>query len=337
MDDLISLIVPVYNGEEYLEKFLKQYQAQTYGNIELILVDDGSTDSTGRICDLFSKENSGVYVFHKKNGGPSSARNFGLQKAKGKYVVFADVDDYIYPTYIEYLSQLIHQDNADMSVCECIKVTEKEDFDKYKNMIQTRYQLFSQNQAIDMFCYRRGISGYPYLKLIKTEIARSVSFPEDIFYGEDFIYVYNVLKKCRKIAYGNKIEYIYIQYKNSSTHQKRDNTKRYEDSWRKHLEFLEDVRKNYASSYLGALAKCYILAINNTTRLYDKKRDKVYLQELYSFIKNNAFKVFKDKRGKKSNRLLGGLGIISARGTCCLCSIMFWVQDKLGMTLRHTT
>ena len=99
----ISIIVPVYNVELYLEKCIESIINQTYTNIEIILVDDGATDSSGNICDLYSKKDSRIKVIHKRNGGLSDARNVGIEKAVGQYLMFVDSDDYIDKTMCEKL------------------------------------------------------------------------------------------------------------------------------------------------------------------------------------------------------------------------------------------
>lgn len=336
MNELISLIVPVYNGEKWLEQFFRQFEEQTYDNLELILVDDGSTDLTPSLVDTYADKKKNVVVCHKKNGGPSSARNCGLKNASGNYVVFADIDDRIYPTYIEYLYHLIVIEDADMSVCSYMKMTEKEDHDKYLNDKNENYHVFDNEQIIHHYCYRKYINGYSCLKLIKTHIARQASFPEDIVYGEDYIYMYEVLKKCKKVVCGEQIEYIYIQFMNSSTHQRKDNTLKYQKAWEKHLAVLEDVRQNYPNSYGGILEKCYLLAINNTTRIYDKKRDQEFFKELLQFIKENAGYILKNKEAKTVSRILGLLGMIHSKLVVLLCEKFFKIQKSMGMSFRQT-
>ena len=105
--ELISVVVPVYNVERYLGKCLESIVRQTYANIEIVLVDDGSTDSGGQICDFYANKDSRVKVIHKKNGGLSDARNRGIEESKGKYLIFVDSDDVIDETLVEYLYNLV--------------------------------------------------------------------------------------------------------------------------------------------------------------------------------------------------------------------------------------
>ena len=148
MNELISMIVPIYNGEEWMELFFEQFEEQTYSNLELILVDDGSTDNTACLCDEYARNKDNVIVFHKNNEGPSSARNCGLRSAKGDYIVFADVDDRIYPTYVEYLYKLVIGAGADMSVCSYVKMSEGEKYDKYLERVNKEFHVFSNKQII---------------------------------------------------------------------------------------------------------------------------------------------------------------------------------------------
>lgn len=336
MDELISLIVPIYNGEKYVEQFYEMCRMQTYSNIELIFIDDGSNDNTAHIIDQLAEKDERVVVYHKKNGGVSTARNLGIKKAQGKYIAFADIDDFIYPNYLQYLYQLVRVNDADIAFCSYIKMTDQEDYATEKHIQNAEVLLFDKQTAIKNFCARRYLTGYSYLKLIKTSIAKKAAFPEDIVYGEDFIFSYEVLKLSNKVVYGNEIQYIYVQYQASSTHIKRDNTMKYKMAWDRHLELLRDVNESFPIAYSGALVKCYLLAINNTTRVYDKTRDKEFLEEWYKFIRENAKKVTRDKENRKVVRGLGLLGGFNAKLVCVLCEFFFKIQEFAGVTFRRT-
>ena len=118
MKELISIIVPVYNVEQYLDDCLISIINQTYKNIEIILIDDGSTDKSGKICDEYAKKDSRIIVIHKENGGVSSARNAGLRIAKGAYIGFVDPDDWIAEDMYEVLYSNAKKYDADVSVCK---------------------------------------------------------------------------------------------------------------------------------------------------------------------------------------------------------------------------
>lgn len=121
IEELISVIVPVYNVEKYLAECIESLLEQTYENYEIILVNDGSTDSSGIICDKYSQMNSRISVIHKRNGGLSSARNAGIEDAKGKYLAFVDSDDVVHPDYLKHMYKLALQYQGDIVACDFIK------------------------------------------------------------------------------------------------------------------------------------------------------------------------------------------------------------------------
>ena len=128
MEKLISIIVPVYNSEKYLEKCISSILNQTYKNIEIIIVDDGSKDKSVEICDNFSKNNKNIKVFHKKNEGVSIARNYGISKAKGDYILFIDSDDTIAKEMIYSLYNNLVDNDADISMCNIIRIDENGEY-----------------------------------------------------------------------------------------------------------------------------------------------------------------------------------------------------------------
>ena len=129
-NDLVSIIVPVYNVEKYIEKCLNSLFGQTYRELDIILVDDGSTDKSGELCDRLAKMDKRVRVIHKKNGGLSDARNRGIDAAKGRYITFIDSDDYVSGNYIWHLYKLLIESQADIAITRAIKIYEKEEAGK---------------------------------------------------------------------------------------------------------------------------------------------------------------------------------------------------------------
>jgi len=126
MVDLISVIIPVYNVEPYLKKCLDSVVTQTYKEIEIILVDDGSTDGSGPICDEYAAQDKRIRVIHKRNGGLSDARNVGLDRCSGRYVTFIDSDDYVASDYVERLYRILVEYNADIAVCDYFEFYDEE-------------------------------------------------------------------------------------------------------------------------------------------------------------------------------------------------------------------
>lgn len=211
----ISVIVPVYNVKEYLSKCIESILSQTYSAFELILVDDGSTDGSGEICDDYASKDPRVRVIHKINGGVSSARNLGLGIVDYEYITFVDSDDYLGKAYLQKLSEAMSHSDADMVVGGEIKVENgREQTFSFRNDIlsQKRFsQLFSE------YDLQKRCS--PWGKLLKTQIIKEVKleFDEKIHLGEDIIFMFQYISSCKSICLTSSSEYYYIQREGSLT------------------------------------------------------------------------------------------------------------------------
>lgn len=208
MNELITVVLPIYNVEKYLECCIKSVLKQTYKNIEIILVDDGSLDNCAQICDEYEKKDDRVKVIHKKNGGLSDARNEGIRNAKGKYICFIDSDDFIKENYIEVLYNLIKKYNANMAVGNFIRVQDsnlpkitKEEITENvytgKEMIENIYNKALYVQAT-----------VAWNKLYDIQLFKDIQFP----YGkqhEDEFTTYQLYYNCAKVVMTSEILYYY--------------------------------------------------------------------------------------------------------------------------------
>lgn len=204
MNKKVSIIVPVYKSENYLHKLVDSVLNQTYKNIELILVDDGSPDNSGSICDEYSLKDKRVITIHKKNGGTCEARNSGLAIASGYYLMFADGDDWFNDDCVEYLVNLLEQNDADMSMTDCVFVTP--DFTQNKN---DRVVLLSSEDAACVILYVKTPVG-PWNKLYKTNIIKenNISFSVPWF-GEGLYFSVMAAQYSSKVAMGHRKVYVY--------------------------------------------------------------------------------------------------------------------------------
>lgn len=196
----VSIIVPIYNTEKYLSKCIESLINQTYHNIEIILVNDGSNDGTEKVCKKYKKKDSRVKYFYKKNGGVSSARNLGLIKSTGDYIAFVDSDDYVSESYIFDMVNII--DGYDMVLTSMDHNTNKiKSRELTKNEIL--YCLFNNEEI--------GYQGYACSKLfIKKYIEKyNISFDEKITHNEDRLFVFNYLLNVKKVYYIDKNYYYY--------------------------------------------------------------------------------------------------------------------------------
>lgn len=244
MEPLISIIVPIYKVEKYVEKCIETIINQTYKNLEIILVDDGSPDNCPQICDEYAKKDSRIVVIHQKNGGLSNARNSGLNIAKGEFIGFVDGDDYIANDMYETLYNAIIHNNAQMSICNFYIVNEKAE--KMQNEIQTNIKedvkVFNQQEAMKEMLIDKNIRGYVWTKLFKRECFELLRFPEGRNY-EDIAISIKCFEKTEKIVYINKQKYYYLQRENSIDHIKSQ--KNLSDALEVSYERYKYVKDNY--------------------------------------------------------------------------------------------
>lgn len=214
----ISIIVPVYKVEKYLNKCIESIINQTYKNLEIILVDDGSPDSCSKLCDLWGEKDSRVQVIHQKNKGLSAARNVGLQFVTGDYIGFIDSDDFIHPEMFERMLKEILKVNADLCICGTRWINE--DGSLYKNVIQSpiRNELMNQNDAFEKLVWK---NGFYYVtawnKLYKRKIFDEIRFPEGKIHEDEFT-IHHIISQCSLIVSIEKELYFYVQRENSIMH-----------------------------------------------------------------------------------------------------------------------
>ncbi len=217
---LISVIIPVYKVEEYLPACIDSILAQTYQNLEIILIDDGSPDNCGKICDGYAEKDSRIKVIHKENGGVSSARNAGLDAASGEYVGFVDSDDIIAPTMYEELYGELLRTDSDVSVCRFARFfdgQEKENFSSIKKTSSDLLVLDSTEALSDLL---RGTHFYGSLwdKLFKANLVKNARLREDIFVAEDFLFSVEALLKAKRVCFSDTPLYFYRMRETSIMH-----------------------------------------------------------------------------------------------------------------------
>ncbi len=241
MKGLISIIVPVYNVEKYLHKCIDSIIGQTYKNLEILLIDDGSTDRSGIICDDYSAKDSRIKVIHKENGGQASARNLALTIAKGEYIGFVDSDDWIEPDMYEILYNAIIDNNADISMCGRNNISESSGLAKPFFSYPIGFSL-SNSEAIKRFLLFDGIDSAGWDKLFKRKIAINHRFPLGLI-SEDLLYIYKCIKEAEKIYHVGIPLYNYLQRNNSTSRSKY--SKKTNGLYIYPKEIREDVIKKY--------------------------------------------------------------------------------------------
>ncbi len=216
MEKLISIIVPVYNVEPYLERCINSILGQTYANLEILLINDGSTDNSGVICDEYAKKDTRIKVVHKNNGGVSSARNLGLEVATGEYIGFIDSDDYIEPTMFEELYNKAKTENADMAICG-FKQVHVNGITKVNNV---DFTISWEKENIIKNYFTQGVVKElmyaPVNKLYKKTFIGNLRFCEKYRMGEDILFLFQCIEKMNKIACVDGVFYNYVMRENSA-------------------------------------------------------------------------------------------------------------------------
>ncbi len=224
---LLSVIVTAYNIEAYIERGLRSVCGQTYSNLEIIVVDDGSTDDTGRICDALAKEDGRVQVIHKENEGPAQARNVGIARAGGLYIGFVDGDDWIDTDMYEKLLGALTDQQADIAICRYRQVSRSQTLDESTD----RAFLFEGQEALACYVEEReecAIQNAAWNKLYRREILDQVSFPAGKWY-EDIMFATTALARAGRCIYLDTALYNYIIDREGSIMNRRINPRTFTD------------------------------------------------------------------------------------------------------------
>ena len=288
MNDLISIIVPVYNVEPYLRKCVDSILAQTYTNLEVILVDDGSPDNCGAICDEYAARDERVRVIHKENGGLSDARNAGLNIMNGSYVAFVDSDDWIEPEMYKRLMSIMHRYHADMAfggvTDDCIREGQ------YVSVKTSDYgeTPCAEDAIAAMRRYFYG-SWAAWDKLYRADLFRTIRYPVGEI-NEDEAIVLQLLDQCERVCYTNEVFYHYIHRESGESITSSGFSKK-KLVWQRHCrDNLAFVRAKYPELETAA-AKRYrnsiLWSMSEIAMLPDRISYRADIEELMIALKEN--------------------------------------------------
>lgn len=216
MEPKISVIIPVYNVQQYLELCLEDVINQTYSNIEIILIDDGSVDASGRICDAWCQKDKRIKAYHKENGGLSDARNLGLEFATGQWVAFIDSDDRVSPILLQTLYENAKRYNAEISICDPVHIFSNA---SYKYKIDGDIRVFDNMHAIEEMWYQTSFLFSAWAKLYKKSFFIEHKFKKGIIF-EDVEVMHRIFEQANKIVYDSSQLYGYVHRENSITTKK---------------------------------------------------------------------------------------------------------------------
>ena len=281
---MVSVIIPVYNVEKYLEKCLDSVLSQTFKNLEIILVDDGSTDGSSKIIDTYSLKDSRIKVIHKENGGVSSARNKGLEVATGEYVCFIDSDDIIEENFIEELFNELISSNSDISMCPIRWIDET----VYKVSELENEKVFETKDLLKHFFVEgvlKELLYAPWNKLFNRSILKDSYFNTNYALGEDILFVFEVLLKSNKLCFTNKTSYGYIQRYTSAMHTKSI------EKLCGYISAAEDIYNLSIANHLNCTELCfawmYKHILNLMFRAVREKKWFAQREEYYTILKKH--------------------------------------------------
>lgn len=285
----ISVIVPVYNVEKYIEKCVDSIIRQSYPYLEIILVNDASTDISGKLCDDLAKKDERIKVFHnKKNSGVSSARNIGIQIATGDFIGFVDGDDIIERDMYEILISNFKRYNADIVACkERILLPNGV---VYGDIQEDKVIVYQGEEIIANFLMNKEISISVQDKIFKHELLKNISFQTEMKYNEDKLFCYYALKKCNKYVQQNISKYNYVMRENSASHMAK---------FKEYLKivdvnrFIENDVKTYGTDIQKIGAK-----LNLQLSILAACRRGAETKEIYS-QRAEYIKLVKELRGEK--------------------------------------
>lgn len=313
---LISVVVPVYNVEQYLRRCVDSILSQTYKNIEVILVDDGSTDNSGKICDKYAKNDKRIKVQHKDNGGLSSARNAGIKTMNGEYVSFVDSDDWIEPNYLEVLHENLKKNHCDISM-----VKHFIDYPmKSINASSGRRVKLDPHNCLNMMLYSEDVDVSAWAKLYPTNIFNKIRFPEGRLF-EDSATTYKLIDCVRNIFLDSTPLYHYTIRDDSITN--KNFSMKDLDIIKSTKEMTNYIVKKYPDLEKGCTRRLMYSHLSAFRKYAISKNHKKYESEarkIFKYIKTNRKTVLSDKRIPKRDRVALRLAV----GFC-----VFVIANKL--------
>lgn len=286
----VSIVVPVYNLEKWIGRCLDSIAQQTFSNFEVLLIDDGSTDNSGAICDEYAKRDSRFHAYHKENGGLASANQYGLDRATGKYIINVDPDDWVEEEMLASLYSKAEENNADMVICDFYM-----DYPQKQIYKTQRPDSLEPGYIIDSL-FSGKLHGSHWNKLIRTSCIweGQVSFVEGANYCEDLLFNVNVLTHIKKVSYLHAAFYHYVQYASSLSYTNPSNSK-----WLKNYEIYQkeadrlavEMNKPWIRDYVHTNKLMGMIRhrnIKNSEFKKELKRKDVRWVTKYMSLKNKA-------------------------------------------------
>lgn len=290
--ELISVILPVYKVEEYLDRCMRSITNQTYRNLEIILVDDGSPDECPQLCDEWAMRDARVKVIHKANAGVSKARNTGIEAASGKYLMFVDADDYLSETAVEVLYDRLNKDQSDIAVGQAVHT-----YEDGRELIVEKERIsdavYSRDEVLRMFGTQKYLPCYSWSKLFKAELFLEVRYPA-LICGEDQYLWLDLIIRAGKITTVSDNVYYYYQREDSCVHKR--NERKYLDSMTAELHcarfFLERNMLKQAR-YFFSMSIFHALEVENRRKVIELYEQNFSPRERLLLLRKDAKTIYR--------------------------------------------
>ncbi len=301
MNELITIVVPIYNVEQYLKRCIDSIIRQSYKNIEIILVDDGSLDKCGKIIDEYAQKDVRIKVIHKKNGGLSDARNAGIDIATGQYITFLDSDDYINDNYISILYDDIKKSKSDISIG--LHVAQYDTGATIKKYSKQNNEIIDSKQALYRILYDKGVDLSAWGKLYKIKLFNDIRYPKNRLF-EDSATTYKLIDKATRVSIVNEYIYNYMIRDNSISNCNFNNKKM--DlivSTREMTEYIKSKYPDLQDACESRLMHAYLSTLTQLAKSKEQHEFINYRDELMKYIENNRKEVLKIKEISKRDRI----------------------------------
>ena len=325
----ISVVVPVYNMGKYLPKAIDCMLSQSYEDYEILIIDDGSTDGSSEICDKQANRDKRIKVFHKENGGLSSARNLGIENAAGQFIIFPDPDDWVESNYLENLISLHNKYNSDIEICAHYVSDNKGDTPR---IVAEQDRLFDKEQAMDILMGRSGYCGFAWNKLYHLDIIKkhNLRFDEELGMAQDLHFAFRYFCCCEQIAYSNIPAYHYYQESGGITNQKQL-TERKVSGLLTYKKIAELAHDNYPKVEVAAYETIYNMSLHFLYIYIDSQCDQEKIfNQLRSNLREYHKYFYESGTFNTTRKLLGRLAEINPR-------IYYYIKKtnrKIGRKVR---
>lgn len=317
---MVSIVVPVYNVEKYLKYCVESLINQDYADLEIILVDDGSTDSSADICDEYANRNTKVQVLHKLNGGLSDARNYGMKYATGKWITFVDGDDMLCPNFVSAMVTFAEKNVLDIAVCDYFQLPERELENPYQIKCSEKEYIWEGHAGTKVLLYQKKFTTSAWAKLYKLSLFSEILFPVGKLH-EDVGTMYKVFELAERVGYIDKKMYYYLQRNRSITHS--DFSAKKMDYIFLTQEMMDYFTNNNPKLLPAAISRHFSACFQVILMCPSDEKWQREFNVLMKEIEKYAPEVMRDKNARWKNRIIAMIAERNVRAAINLCKWIY--------------